>query len=637
MEDTQTTESATERIYTPQPGELQLTVRAVVSGCLIGSVVGCMNIYLGLKIGWTVGGSLLAAILGFGLFQLIRPKTPFGVLETNITQTTGSAAGTMASAGGFVAAIPALLMLSRVKVGVISDALVQVMTAELAGDTEKANAVVMPWVGLLDIEIPLPMMFVWAVSIAYLGVFFAVPLRRQYIEVENLRFPTGTATAETIKSMFATAGEAVAQARALLIVAVIAGVWTFIGYFFPITETPPLTGIDNILPWAVFGTLSAYTFSIVTGPMLFGAGFIVGTRVAASLFVGAIVSWGILGPLAEHQGWVTGPVMSYKTGARGWILWPGVAIMAADALTSLALSWRTILNTFKRRSDKGSAAADPDAIPNSWWMGGLAVASLATVIIASLVFDIAPHLSIIAILLSSVLAAIAVRSTGETDINPIGGMGKVTQLVFGGVAPGQVGTNLMAAAIAGAGASQAGDMMQDLKTGHMLGASPRKQFIAQLWGVGFGVLAVVPIFFLFDAAYDIGTGKLGAPAAHAWRAMAEVLGNGLGSLPPHAGWTILGGVLFGVTIPVLRKTVPKLAKYLPNGLAFGIAFIVQAYYSIEMFLGALVFLLWKRRNKSQAERFVFSIAAGMIAGEGLIGVLKAVLTLTGVDPLIAYP
>lgn len=599
MDSNQPVDPAQERLYTPAPGETQLTLRAILAGCSVGAISGVMNIYLGLKIGWTVGGSLLTAILAFAFFTVIKPRRKYSVLETNISQTTGSAAGYMASAGGLVAPIPAMFMLGY--------------------------------------EIPLYALFLWGLATAYLGVFFAVPLRRQYVLVEKLRFPTGTATAHTIMSMFATAGEAVAKARVLLWTGVAAAAFSLAAYFVPYIEHPPLNELGG-----VFATMGAWTFGLYFGPTLFGAGFLIGNRVATSLFVGAIVGWGILGPLATHYGWVSGAPTDVASGGRGWILWPGAAIMVGDALMSLGLSYKTILRTFMRAPAVAGSGDDDDdpvgraePIPNSWWIGGLALGSALTCTIALLVFGIPVWMSLIAIAMSSVLASIATRSTGETDINPVGGMGKVTQMVFGGLAPGSTSTNLMAAAITGAGASQAGDMMQDLKTGYLLGASPRKQLVAQLCGVAMGVVVTVPIFLLFDRAYDIGNGpQLPAPAAVAWRAVAEVMAQGFDKLPTHAEWAMLGGLLFGAALPVLRKIAPRLAPYTPSGLAFGIAFIVHAYFSICMFMGALVLMAWKGKNRDSAERFTFAVACGLIAGEGLMGVVKAVLTLLGVPPLV---
>jgi len=619
-----------ERLHTPEPGEKQLTVRAVVVGCLIGGVVAGMNIYLGLRIGWSVGGSLMAAILSFAFFQVFS-KHRLSILETNIAQTAGSGAGTMASAAGLLAPIPAMFM--------------------------------------LGFHIPIWGLFLWALSIAYLGVMFAVPLRRQYVLVEKLRFPTGVATANTIMAMFAEAGEAVAKARWLLWWAVLAFVfivaaswWEHFAWvkWFPSIEFPPI----EKLGW-VFPTIVAWGFGLYIGPMLWGAGLMIGPRIGASLFLGAVTGWAVLGHFAQDQGWATGRVMEYHNnttgawGVRGWILWPGVAIMVADALMSLGLSWRTFIHAFKRPSkavDDGFAPqTDPEAIPNSWWMTGLALASCGTIIVAYFLFDIPIYMSAVAIVLSSVLANVAVRSTGETDINPIGGMGKVTQLVFGGLkgnmAPAAaMSANLMAAGITGAGASQAGDMMQDLKTGYMLGASPRKQFKAQLVGILAGVFFAVPIYYLFDAAYDIGglggqwwreafglagmdasafnpIPKLGAPAAHAWKAMAEVLSKGLDALPEGAGWAALAGLAFGAIVPVFRKLVPKAAPYTPSGLAFGIAFIVQPFYSVTMFAGSLFLVLWMWKSKQHCTRFMFAVACGLIAGEGLGGIVNAITSI----------
>ena len=391
-----------EPFYTPAPGEAQLTARAVVTGCFLGAAVCAMNIYFGLLTGWSIAGSLIAAILSFSLFTAVRAVlpsvAPFTPLETNIAQTSGSAAGSMTSAAGLLSAVPAM--------------------------------------GMLGFELGYLELTLWAASVAWLGVFYAVPLRRQMVLVERLRFPTGTATAATIVAMFSKGEEATRKARWLVGCAVVAGLFTLASYFVPWIGHPP---IEEWVGIAALTVAAGYGFSLLISPLMTGAGILIGPRVASSLLLGAVVSWGIVAPFVESQGWVTGATMSYADGARGWILWPGVAIMVADALTSLGMSWRTLIDTF-RSTASGPAAAETstDSIPNRWWMVGLGVASVLTIVTAWFLFQIPPWMTVIAILLSSVLAAIAVRSTGETDINPLGGMGKVTQLVYGGLAPGMV-------------------------------------------------------------------------------------------------------------------------------------------------------------------------------------------------------
>jgi OPT family oligopeptide transporter len=262
-------------------------------------------------------------------------------------------------------------------------------------------------------------------------------------------------------------------------------------------------------------------------------------------------------------------------------------------------------------------------------MGGLAVSTVFTILAVWLIFDIAPTLTLVAILLSTVLAAISTRSAGETDINPISGVGKVTQLVYAGLAPGQSVANVLTAGITGAGATQAGDMMQDLKTGYLLGAWPRKQFVAQLAGIAAGVVLCVPIFLLITHGQVLGEGDFPAPAAFAWKAMADVLSEGLRALPTYAQWGALFGLVFGVTVPLLRKFVPRTAPFLPSALAFGIAFIIPAFYSIPFLIGALVLQFWKLRRPLSAAGLAFAVASGVMVGSGLTYVVTSVLDLVG--------
>lgn len=575
--------------YIPSPNERQLTARAVIAGCAIGSIVSCTNIYIGLKIGWTFGASIISAVLAFALFSALGKK--LSVLETNITQTTGSAAGAMASAAGLVAAIPAM--------------------------------------NLLGYRFSGPSLMLWSLSVAYLGVFYAVPLRRQFVEIEKLRFPTGTATAETILAMFSTAGDAVKKARVLIIAGMGAAAYTLAAHFVPQLELPPIHKWLNI---GVFTLAAGWTFKLYLGPALFGSGFLVGPRVAISLALGAVIAWGLLGPYAQSSGLAAGKVMSYADGPRGWLLWPGVGLMVSEALMGLVLSGPTLLKALRLPKQLGDKGDSKDRIPNTWWIGGLIAGTLLTCTIGYFIFDLPPYLTLLAVLLSAVLATVATRSTGETDINPVGGVGKVTQLVFGGIAPGQISTNLMGAAITGAGASQAADMMQDLKTGHLLGASPRKQLIAQLIGITAGVLLVVPVYTLITTSYPIGGDRLPAPAAFAWKAMAELLTKGLTALPEGAAVATTGAMCVGIIISLLRR-VPKIKKWVPSGLAMGIAFIIPAYYSLIIFYGMVVHQLWQQKNPDAAKRYTFAVASGLVAGEGLMGIVNAGLTLLGIGPI----
>lgn len=581
-------------LYLPAPGERQLTARALLAGCALGGFIAAMNVYFGLQTGWAIGGSIIAAILSFSLFSVVRAAVggePFTRLETNIAQTTASAAGTMSTAAGLSGALPAMAMLGYR----------------------------FSWMELT----------MWAASVAWLGVFYAVPLRRQMVIAERLRFPSGTATAETIMAMFSEGEDARRKARWLLRCVAVAAAFTLLAFFFPVLARPPL---HQWIPLAALAAPAAYGFTVLVSPLMLGAGVLIGPRVGASLLLGAVASWGLVAPYVQSQGWAQGAVNDYAAGAAGWILWPGVAIMVADALTQLAMSWRSVVGTFRRGPAPAGVDTSNERVPDAWWVGGLCVASLFTMVSARAVFGIPMWMSAVAIALSSVLAAIAVRSAGETDINPIGGMGKVTQLVFGGLAPGNLQTNLMTAGITAAGAAQAADMMQDLKTGWMLGASPRKQLVAQLVGATVGIFVCVPVYVLFDTVYTVGTEKLPAPAAHAWKGMAELLSSGFEATPTHADTAVVLGLLFGVGLAVARKAAPpSIARWLPSGLAVGIAFVVPAYYSVAMFVGSMAYVAWRALDRPSAEALGFAVASGLVAGEGLMGVVTALMQLLGVQ------
>lgn len=583
-------------MYIPAPNERQLTFRAVFIGCVFGAAVSMMNIRFGLMTGWSVGGSLISAILAFPILAMVGRLSGGGdanaatPLENNIAQTAGSAAGSMTSAAGLLSSIPALQMLA----------------AE----------------GKIDVELGYFELTFWAGSIAWLGVFIAVPLRRQMVIIERLRFPSGTATASTITAMFSSGADAILKARVLVGFSMLAAAHVVLAHFVPEVGMLPL---DTWLPGTLFAVLATYGFKLLISPLMAGAGILIGFRVGVSLLLGAILAWGIIAPMVSSYGWVEDPeaIMSYGKGARGWILWPGVAIMVADALTSLALSWRSVLSTFKGGGEGAAIEEDPEEVPGMWWMGGIAASTVLTISATWYLFNIPPWMSLLAVALSSVLAAIAVRSTGETDINPTGAMGKVTQLVYGAVAPGQMATNLMTAGVSSAGASQAGDMMHDLKAGWLLGASPRQQILAQLMGVTVGIFTCVPVYMAFASTGKLGSEEYPAPAAMAWKAMAELLARGPEALPENAVPAVIAGLIFGAAVPLARRLLKW--TWLPSGLAMGIAFIVPAYYSVAMFLGALAFLAWEKSSPVTAKMLGFSVASGLIAGDGLMGVAVVIV------------
>jgi OPT family oligopeptide transporter len=593
----------------------ELTLRAVLSGLFVGSLIGASNVCIGLKIGWTFGASITAAVVSFAIFRGLAGllRKPYGARENLITATAGSAAGTMASAGGFVACIPAL---------------------ELYYKNNPGTGSLLTYGQLV----------IWAISIAFLGVFFAVPLRKQMVVREKLRYPTGTAAVETIKAMYASGAEAVKKARILLYAAVFAAAVKMLYSIQPIG----LGRYENLslddFGWAsaaILGiTLVAIKMGINMSPMMIGAGILVGPKVGWSLFGGSILAWGVITPILFRNGTLTftTEAAAYNTAFR-WVLWPGVACMVASGFASLGLQYKVIGHTFGsfrkllrgQKADVAEGEDDaPDPFPIKWWAVGMVFATTLTTVLAHFYFGIAIWMGILAVLLSSVIASIAVRATGETDINPVGAMGKITQAVYGAVDPGMIPTNLMAAGITAAGASQAGDLMHDLKAGYVLKVSIRRQVLAQLCGVVVGVFTAAGVYRLLTAAYEIPGEDFSGPAVSAWYAMAEVLARGLSSLPAGALTAALVGAVVGVLLPIVGR-VHGLGRWLPSPIALGIAFMVTPYSSMAMWLGAVLTSLYQRRRPDEVDRYGASLASGLIAGEGLMMVVVAILLILGVE------
>ena len=189
----------------------------------------------------------------------------------------------------------------------------------------------------------------------------------------------------------------------------------------------------------------------------------------------------------------------------------------------------------------------------------------------------------------------------------------------------------MTANITAGAVTHAGDLLTDLKSGYLLGAKPRQQFLAQFFGVLAGGLVVVPVFFiLVPNASVLGTEQWPAPAAQVWRGVAELLSKGVGSLHPTARIGLLVGSLVGILLVLLEKWFPKQKKWIPAPTGLGIAFTINGYNSIMMFLGALAVLWLSKKKPAIHEEYTVPVASGIIAGESLMGVIIALLMIKGI-------
>lgn len=620
----------------------ELTLQVVIVSVFLGALMIAFNIYMGLKTGWGEGGSLIAVILGFTIMKALGRK--YSVLENNATQTFASAAGSL---GNIVNVIPALFLLH-------AD-------------------------GLIDRAPTFMDVLLWVFFTSFLGVFFAIPLRRQMLVVDQLTFPTGTAAAQTIEAMHAKGDEAVKKGRALGITGLVSGVFTWFRDGMPLLlkSFPAIPGYF-MAPGAlkVGGIpLANLTIGAALSPMMFGAGFLIGPRIGISLAIGGAVAWIGLAPWLHAQG-IDLAIAESMTGAEvlgqcqavwnngspdeagmavlaenckymhqvasqsfysvmvKWLMWPGIGLMVAAGLTSTAMKWRIMLKAvqglFKKKTGGGSPIAHLE-VPTSWVVSGAVLSSIGVLGMLKLRFDVPILFGVAAIVLSFVLAVIAVRATGETDINPVGSMGSITQIAFGAAQSGSVAAagdvinaNLLTGGVAASGASEAADMMQDLKTGWLLGATPKRQFLAQLMGVTVGSVFCAGIFWVLIQSAPIGSEQWPAPAAITWSGLATMMAKGAEALPPYAMHGLAVGVALGIVLPLIENAVPaKVRGYLPSAVGLGVAMVVPYMYAFSMFLGSMVYWGIKRKNPKAMADYAGAIGAGGIAGEGLIGVLAA--------------
>ncbi len=577
----------------------QLTWRAIIMGWALGGVLSLTNIYIGLKAGWSFGVAITACILSYAIWTALHrvklARTHMTILENNCMQSTASAAG--ASTGGtLISAFAAYILLHN-----------QTMT--------------------------LPVMLGWVFFVAVLGVTMAVPMKRQMINIEQLRFPSGIAAAETLRALHAKGEKGLRAARALGIGGIAAMASAFLTdglrLISPSLESLQISSLVTRFNTMTLGqTWIGRTVTFAWDPIFIAAGMFVGMRVATSMLLGSVACWMVFVPwLQTHV-----PEASGLTGFRNlvqWTLWAGTACMVTSGILAVVFQWKSALRAFQglgdmltKRGDKKRDELSAIETPNSWFAMGQFISLVALALLAHHTFGMPYWQSVVAVILSFALALVACRVTGETDTTPIGAMGKITQLTFGGISPGNMDVNLMAANITAGSASSSADLLVDLKSGYLLGANPRKQFIAQFAGIFVGTVVTVFAFrMLVPNASVLGTDQFPAPAAQTWKGVAEAMAQGLKTMHPVKVWCIVIGGLAGILLPVLSRLFPKYQKWIPSAAGVGLAWVFQWFYGLLFFTGAVIGLGWKRWSEKHCEEYLFPVASGIVAGGALMGVV----------------
>ncbi|KAI8069586.1 OPT oligopeptide transporter protein-domain-containing protein [Gongronella butleri] len=644
--------------------EYQFTWRSAIVGSLLGCLVAASNTYLGLKIGWTFGASLFGAIFSFAILKPLSRVLPpkwgggyFGAKENCTAQSAATTAGGLSA--GFVSGIPAMYKLG-------------LMTTP----TQDAPALVL-----------------FTISAAFYGLFFAVPLRQHFVVKQDLTFPTPRAAATTIISLHNSVegeGQAYKKAKVMALFFGISFLWSLISYWVPFFDT------IHILWWIGYSAnyipfMSAdetWRWYFRWDMPFFGAGLMTPSNTVLSFFGTTLLVFGIIGPVMVVQGKFVAAYGFKNTGdtTQSFFLWPGIALMVLTTLAELGCRYQTLwrgikggcigmVNTArqgyyttkrvvfrKELSEKEQemlvAERDPDEIfepeelvPAWWWLSGTFIAIIFTCAIMGEYFGMPVYQSIIAVILAFIFSFVGVQAAGETDINPTGSIGKMSQLVFARMPPTDnlkvlQKNNLMAGNISASAASQAVDMIGDLKTGQLVGASPRSQFWAQFVASFFAIAIAVGLFILFADAYPcIISQDLEAPcqfqlvAVTAWTKVAQLLTGAASPISQGSIITTVVCAVVGVAWPFVRTFfVPeKYHHYCPSVSAAGIAMINTApEVPLAMFVGWAAGKIWKRVNHNNWENYMYSTAGGLIAGMGIAVILQAVFTIANVQQYTYY-
>ena len=578
----------------------ELTVTSIVMGMLLAVIFGAANAYLGLRVGMTVSASIPAAVISMGVIRVIMKRN--SILESNMVQTIGSAGESLAA--GAIFTMPALFLWAEE--------------------------------GLCDMPSLVEITLI-ALCGGVLGVLFMVPLRNALIvkEHETLLYPEGTACADVLLA----GEEGGANASTVFSGMGLAAAFKFV-----------VDGL-KVLPSDV-----AFAFKSFKGeigmevyPALLGVGYIVGPQIASYMFVGSLIGWMVIIPLICLFGpdtWLypadVGKTIAdlYAAGgaAKIWstyVKYIGAGAIATGGIISLIKSLPLIVTTFRDsiKSMKGGKNTNTARTAQDLPMQMILFGIVAMILIIWVVPAIPVTLlgAAIIVVFGFFFATVSSRMVGlvGSSNNPVSGMAIATLLIatMSIKASGNTGIDGMTAAIAIGSvicivAAIAGDTSQDLKTGYLLGATPKKQQIGELLGVVVSGLAIGGVLYLLNAAWGYGGAEVPAPQATLMKMIVEgIMG---GNLP----WNLVFiGVFLAIALEILRVPV----------MPFAIGLYLPIYLNASIMIGGVVRLFMDRRKNVDEETKTKQTTdgtlycAGMIAGEGLVGILLAIFAVFGIN------
>ena len=560
----------------------ELTARSIAVGLFVAVIIGCAYPYCVLKLGFGPNLSVVSAFFGFIILVLVMRAAGTNAKENNIVQTMGTSAGQTS----FMCVLLAAFDMLNAK-------------------------------GLLSPEIHLGtwQIFFWLCSASLLGILLAVPMRRHYIEEEKLTYADGLAAGETIVVLHEGRDKGVKAppVMALGIGSILSAVMMFLTSFLKVFHDtwyfPGMQPMNIGLNWSLLS---------------FGSGLLVGFRICVAMAIGVAVSWFILPPYLVSQGMI--PEQTFPMTLR-WVMWPATGLMVAGGLMSLVLKWNLIVKTFKGL--RGSSISHDD-FPMKYVAVGSIVMTVVLCVVQYISMGIPMWLSFIAIVLSLPLMLVGLRVLGETNWGPISAMSNMMQAVFAFIAPGNVPVNMSSSGLTGTIAVTSEALMQDYKSGKVIGSNPRMLTIAQLIAAPVGSIATAIVYPLLRDSYGIGPEGLSSPISVKWAGFAELLTQGFNALPKGCLVGLMIGMGVGIVLTLLsEKLGEKAAEKVPSPSAIGIGMLIPASVLITFVLGGIAQFIWARSAKESEEQIRIPLASGLIAGEAILAVVQAMLAAGG--------
>lgn len=621
----------------------QLTLRSAATGFLLGGLLAATALYIGAKTGIGIGVGLTSVILSFAIYRMLNAAgwaQDFTILENNATQSIATAAGYMT--GPLVASLPAYMLVT---------------------------GRIIPWW----------QMMVWMAIVAVIGVLLAFPLKRRFINEEQLPFPEGRACGVVIDALYTGAAAAgIFKARLLAVVTLFTGLYQAIisdGLMklvqFKLLRMDRWTGMKE--PWVFSERLDSYWYAangyvprilgtdirqlglrLTLDLAMWGIGGLMGIAVATSCLLGAFINFVILAPIMIQHGDIVARVapngatvpISRPEIVNQWSLWWGITMMVVGSLVGLLARPEIITSAFRNLRRGAGAATGTDVLhhielPLPLSFIGVPVMSVLGAWVTHDWFGVPWLLAFICLPLIFVLTVICVNSMALTSWTPTGALSKITQFSMGAIDRANPASNLIPAAMTAEICANAANLLSDIKPGYMLGAKPRQQAIGHVIGVFAGAIACVPLFFLLFLPPDahgvrssatIVSDAFAFPGAIQWKGVAELISKGLSALP----WTAIVSMIVAAACAIaieLARIFTK-GRFPLSAVAIGLGVVLPPESTLGMFVGALAFWIMGLRHRDPASRGhrywvegMEPVCAGLISGSALVGIANAIVNV----------